>query len=73
MLKINRSSLISTIAVAYFTSGFIFAILFALYYRWPFLTFLSPGFYSVIITWPYQAIGFISDFLRYGLAGKPLI
>ncbi len=65
------SRLLSTIAIAYFMVGFVFTIGFALYYKWPFISFLSPGFYSVILTWPYQAIGFIYDFSTYGLAGKP--
>ena len=68
----KKSSLLSTIAIAYFMIGFIIAILFALYYRWPFISFLSPGFYSVILTWPYQIIGFTKDFWYYGLAGKPI-
>lgn len=53
-------------------AGFIFAIAFAIYYRWPYLSFLSPGFYSVILTWPFQAIGLVRDLLIYGLAGKPI-
>lgn len=69
-LPINK--IISNIAIGYFMAGFIFAILFAIYYRWPILSFLSPGFYSVIITWPFQAPGFGYDFLTYGFAGKPL-
>lgn len=68
----KKSSLISTIGIIYFMVGFVFAIAFAVYYRWPFLSFLSPGFYSVILTWPFQAIGFIRDLLNYGLAGKPI-
>lgn len=68
----KKSAIISTLAIAYFMVGFVFAILFAIYYKWPYLSFLSPGFYSVIITWPYQAIGFIRDLLAYGLAGKPI-
>jgi len=66
----NKGKLISNIAIGYFTIGFIFAIVFAIYYRWPPLSFLSPGFYSVILSWPYQAIGLINDLLFYGLAGK---
>lgn len=69
----KKSALISNFAILYFTIGFVVAILFALYYRWQFLSFLSPGFYSVILTWPYQLIGFVLDVLRYGLAGKPLL
>lgn len=68
----NKEKILSSIAVGYFMAGFVFAIIFALYYRWPTLSFLSPGFYSVIITWPFQAIGFINDLLIYGLAGKPV-
>lgn len=68
----KKSSIISTIAIAYFIIGFIVAILFALYYHWPFISFLSPGFYSVILTWPYQIIGFTKDFWAYGFAGKPI-
>lgn len=68
-----KSSLISTLAIAYFMAGFVFAILFALYYHWDYLSFLSPGFYSVILTWPYQTIGFVSDLFKFGLAGKPLL
>lgn len=68
----KKSSILSTIAISYFMAGFIFAIGFALYYKWPFISFLSPGFYMVIISWPLQAIGFVNDLLTYGLAGKPL-
>jgi len=68
----TKGKILSNIAVAYFMIGFVFAILFALYYRWPFISFLSPGFYSVILTWPYQIIGFTKDFWYYGLAGKPI-
>lgn len=67
-----KEKLLSTIAIGYFMAGFLFAIAFAIYYRWPFLSFLSPGFYSVILTWPFQAIGFAKDLMIYGLAGKPI-
>ncbi len=67
-----KGKLLSNIAVAYFMIGFIVATLFALYYRWTFLSFLSPGFYSVILTWPYQIIGFARDFWAFGFAGKPI-
>jgi len=69
---VKKSSILSSIAIAYFIIGFVIAILFALYYHWPFISFLSPGFYSVILTWPYQAIGFAGDFWTYGFAGKPI-
>lgn len=68
----KKSSILSSIAIAYFMIGFVVTIAFAIYYRWPFISFLSPGFYSVILTWPYQAIGFSKDLLYYGLAGKPI-
>ncbi len=68
----KTSRIISNIAIGYFMIGFSVAIAFALYYKWPYLSFLSPGFYSVILTWPYQLIGFIGDLLNYGLAGKPI-
>ena len=68
----KKSAWLSTIGIIYFMAGFVFAIAFASYYRWPILSFLSPGFYSVILTWPYQAIGFVRDLMIYGLAGKPI-
>ncbi len=68
----NREALISSIAIGYFMIGLLFAIAFAFYYRWPGLSFFSPGFYSVILTWPYQAIGFVKDLLAFGLSGKPI-
>ena len=68
----KKSAIVSSLATAYFMIGFGVAILFALYYRWPALSFLSPGFYSVILTWPVQLIGFVGDFWNYGLAGKPI-
>lgn len=67
-----KGKLLSNIAIAYFMIGFVIATLFALYYHWTFLSFLSPGFYSVILTWPYQIIGFAQDFWAYGFAGKPI-
>lgn len=74
-MKFFNSSLekkVSVVAITYFLIGVVFAICFALYYRWEPLAYFSPGFYSVILTWPYQAIGFINDLLYYGLAGKPV-
>lgn len=68
----TKERILSTLAIIYFMFGFVFAIGFAIYYRWPGLAFLSPGFYSVIFTWPYQAIGFTNDLLQFGLAGKPI-
>ncbi len=68
----KTEKLISLIAALYFVVGLIFAICFALFYHWEALSFLSPGFYMVILTWPIQAIGFIPDFLRFGFSGKPI-
>lgn len=68
----QKSKLISNIAIGYVMLGFIFAILFAIYYHWSPLSFLSPNFYSVVLTWPFQGVGFINDLLNYGLAGKPI-
>lgn len=68
----KKEKIVSTLAVIYFMVGFVIAILFALYYKWSYLSFLSPGFYSVILSWPYQLIGFVRDFWNYGLAGKPI-
>lgn len=63
---------IANIAIAYFIFGVVFAICFALYYKWGALSFFSPNFFSVVFTWPYQAIGFTGDLYTYGLAGKPI-
>ena len=68
----KKSAILSSLAIGYFMVGFLFAIGFAIYYRWPFISFLSPGFYMVILSWPYQAIGFTADLLNFGLAGKPI-
>lgn len=68
----SKEKVLSTIAIIYFMLGFVFAVAFAIYYRWPYLSFLSPGFYSVILTWPFQAIGFAKDLMLYGLSGKPI-
>lgn len=63
---------IAAIAIIYFLIGLVFAILYALFYHWPPLSFFSPGFYAVILTWPFQTFGFFTDFQYYGLAGKTL-
>lgn len=68
----KKEKIVSALAVIYFMVGFAVAIVFVLYYRWSYLSFLSPGFYSVILSWPYQLIGFVRDFWTYGLAGKPI-
>lgn len=70
--NIRKSPILSSIGISYVMVGFVFAIIFAIYYRWPVYSFLSPGFYAVIFTWPFQMIGFLGDFLNYGLAGKPI-
>lgn len=67
-----KERIFTSIAIIYFIVGLIFATLFAIYYRWEILSFLSPGFYAVVLSWPYQAIGLIRDLLYYGLAGKPI-
>jgi hypothetical protein len=66
-----KSKILSRLGITYFLFGLIFATFYAIYYKWVALAFLSPGFYAVLITWPYQAIGLINDLLIYGLAGKP--
>jgi hypothetical protein len=55
----------------YFIIGLVFAFAYAIFYHWPALSFLSPGFWSVIFTWPFQAPGFFLDFQTYGFSGKP--
>ena len=68
----SKERIITNIAIFYFVFGLIFAVAFALYYRWPALSFLSPGFYAVLISWPLQIPGFINDFFTFGFAGKPI-
>lgn len=68
----SKEKLVSSIAIGYFITGVVFASAFALYYRWSLLSFFSPGFYSVIFTWPIQTIGLFNDLLNYGLTGKPI-
>lgn len=68
----KKEKLLTNLAILYFIVGLIFAIGYAAYYRWPALSFLSPGFYTVVITWPLQIPGFFQDFINYGLAGKPI-
>ncbi|MDO8498467.1 MAG: hypothetical protein Q7S44_01655 [bacterium] len=64
---------LTTFAIIYFIIGLVFAISFALFYHWPGRSFFSPGFYVVVLTWPIQIPGYLSDFQIYGLAGKTLI
>lgn len=62
---------IATLAVIYFITGLIFAGFFAWFYHWSALSYFSPGFYAVVLTWPIQVPGFIYDFQYFGFAGKP--
>lgn len=64
---------IAIFAIIYFLIGIIFAISYALFYHWTALSFFSPGFYLVILSWPIQISGFVADFRYYGLTGKILI
>ena len=68
----SKEKLFTNLAIIYFIFGLIFASLFASYYKWGILSFLSPGFYTVVVSWPYQAIGFFKDLSYFGLAGKPI-
>ncbi len=62
---------IATFAAIYFVIGLIFAVFFAWFYHWPSLSYLSPGFYVVVLSWPIQIPSFIYDFQYFGFAGKP--
>ncbi len=68
----NKEKIVTNLAIGYVLFGLVFAILFALYYKWSALSFFSPGFFAVLFSWPIQAPGFIGDLLYYGLAGKPI-
>lgn len=63
---------IAAFATAYFVLGFVFALIYAYFYHWPPLSIFSPGFYAVMLTWPFQLPGLIWDFQYYGPAGKVL-
>lgn len=63
---------VTTFAIIYFITGLVFAFTYALFYHWPGLSFFSPGFYAVVLTWPGQIPGFIVDFQYYGWTGKVL-
>lgn len=67
-----KEKFITNTAIFYFIFGLIFTTFFAIYYKWPYLSFLSPGFMMVLISWPIQLPGFIIDLLTFGLAGKPI-
>lgn len=64
--------ILSRITILYFILGLIFTTFYAIYYKWVALAFLSPGFYTVMISWPFQTPGFVYDLITYGLAGKPI-
>ncbi|OGE14387.1 hypothetical protein A3F00_05160 [Candidatus Daviesbacteria bacterium RIFCSPHIGHO2_12_FULL_37_11] len=68
----KKEKLLTNFAIVYFILGLFFATIFAIYYKWEALSFLSPGFYAVVLTWPFQFSGLLQDFLTYGLAGKPI-
>lgn len=68
----SKEKIVTNLAIIYFVVGLLFATGFAVYYKWPALSFLSPGFFAVVFSWPLQAIGFVGDLLNYGLAGKPI-
>lgn len=63
---------IALTAIIYFLTGLVFAVTYAWFYHWGPLSYFSPGFYFVVATWPFQIIGFITDFQTYGLTGKIL-
>lgn len=68
----SKEKIIGNLAISYLLLGLVFATLFAIYYKWSGLSFLSPGFFAVVFSWPIQAPGMIRDLLYYGLAGKPI-
>lgn len=70
MKKLEK--IIANLAILYFVFGVVFAAVFAIYYKWSALSFFSPGFFAVVFSWPFQILGFLGDYLTYGLAGKPL-
>ncbi len=69
----NFEGKLSTIAIAYFFIGLVFAISYALFYHWEAFSFFSPGFYIVVLSWPMQIPGFLKDFMVYGFTGKILL
>ena len=71
-MTFNKEKIIANLAIVYFLAGFVFTILFAIYYKWPYLSFMSPGFFAVVFSWPMQVPGFLGDLLTYGLSGKPI-
>lgn len=76
MIKFKQlpiEKILTKLVMIYFAVGLIFAILFALYYRWEWFGYFSPGFFTVLISWPFQAWGFGKDLIYFGLAGKPTL
>ena len=71
-LQVRLEKAITTVLILYFFIGIVFTIIYALFYHWSALSFFSPGFYTVVISWPLQVKGFISDFSYYGFSGKVL-
>ena len=68
----NKEKLVANLAIWYFVIGLIFAISFAIYYKWTAFSYFSPGFFAVVFSWPFQVSGFLGDLFVYGLAGKPI-
>ena len=69
----NWEKKLSSVGIVYFMIGILFALIYSLFYHWEFLSFFSPGFYAVVLTWPIQIPGFLLDLQTYGLTGKTLI
>ena len=68
----NKSQILSRIGIIYFLIGIVFATFYAIYYKWVALAFLSPGFYAVLVTWPFQTPGFVYDLITFGFGGKTI-
>ena len=68
----NKEKIVANLAIWYFVIGLIFAISFAIYYKWTAFSYFSPGFYMVLLTWPIQLPGIFFDFQQFGWAGKVL-
>lgn len=68
----KKKNRFGTFFIAYLMVGLVFAVIYAKYYHWPAFGFFSPGFFAVILTWPFQLLGLIKDFMYYGPVGKPI-
>lgn len=64
--------IVTTVATAYFFIGLFFGFFYALFYHWEVLSFFSPGFYTVVLSWPVQAPGLFNDLRYFGFSGKTL-